>query len=469
MLRSVLRDTALTVPALVLVGLTRIVFNTLVGRVFGLNVLGGANVGISMVFLATDIFVAGLAPTLGKFIPEFLGQGNMALARRVYGIIKFVVISISALFMAVMYLCRHQWAPNIQIGQTEYVSSLPLVFLYSMYVLEKSAYFGFGKVTEYARNEVISNILFFISLGGIVVCKNERLVLMPFYVMYLVFGLLSQIDLRHRGRILSENQVVIPVRRMIPFALFAIVGMAASMGRSQVSTIVVSSNLDVFSAGLYSSVFSLLTPLYLLPRALSLVIFPTMSRAYGAGDEKSNSLLLNQSTAWLTVGMGFICGLSILLAPSLLLFVLGSGEYMAMITAFRLLVISAYVSITTIPIVNALSSTRYVHIPNIAAVVALLANIVVWQWLLPDSGINGVALGYLVGTVLNAAIPIFYGIRNFKFQLGGYLKSVISLAIVLCIVLIMQDLINTTWSYILSISLFVVLLCFQAIAQKLTL
>ena len=76
-----IENIALTIIALVSVGLTRLLFNAIVIRSFGPQILGNINLAISTACLFSLVASAGLGPAATKYIAEYLGKGEKENSR----------------------------------------------------------------------------------------------------------------------------------------------------------------------------------------------------------------------------------------------------------------------------------------------------------------------------------------------------------------------------------------------------
>ena len=93
-----------------------------------------------------------------------------------------------------------------------------------------------------------------------------------------------------------------PVRREIDgFVLLGTVGTLCSVGFLQVSVLVARNVGGAFGAGQFSSALALATPAAIVANSLGMVLFPSMARAHGRGDQRAVAAQARRATTALVL------------------------------------------------------------------------------------------------------------------------------------------------------------------------
>jgi O-antigen/teichoic acid export membrane protein len=189
------------------------------------------------------------------------------------------------------------------------------------------------------------------------------------------------------------------------------VGTASSAGFLQLSQIFAARADGGHGSGLFAAAMTLVTPAYLLPRAMSVVLFPAMARAAGRQDRDSVRRQLTVGTQVLAAGLLPLFALVAMVAAALLGGIYG-GSFVGGAPVLVVMIWATWVSIASVPAVNALSSDpgRAYLIPAGASVAGFLLGLALW--LLAGTSITTVAWGYLAGSLVQSAIPMLEAWRR---------------------------------------------------------
>ena len=414
---SVFKNTILTIIALIFLGMTNLIFNILIAKEFDAATLGSLNLVISTALLFSLLIATGFGPAATKHLAEYLGKRDSNGARSSFQIsFKFVFV-LSALLFIFAVILSEPISNIIGVERKLFLFATPLIPLYAFYELYKNSYYGVNSVRKYLRNEIISDVTFFVVLG-IVVFYLRCWLILPFIMLYLVFTVLSTADFFCYLKPVKVKQKGLG-KSIVTFASISFIGTFASMSRMRLSMVLSGVYVSAEYVGYYTAAYSFLTALYLIPRAMSLVLFPSFSYHYGKNDYMSVTKILNQSTKWLTVIILLLGGIAIFLSKNILQLLFGS-EYANASFTLQILILSACVTIVAIPAVSSLSGTKYVKIPNIAGVLGLVSCLVLWPFLIPKYGIAGTAAGFLISTVITSSMPLYYAWRYFNLDLKKF-------------------------------------------------
>jgi O-antigen/teichoic acid export membrane protein len=195
------------------------------------------------------------------------------------------------------------------------------------------------------------------------------------------------------------------------FALVTTLGTASSAGFLQLSQIFAMRAGGEHGAGLFAAALSLVTPAYLLPRAISVVLFPAMARAAGRADSARVRLQLKIGTEVLAAALLPFFALAGVLATAVLTLAYGRDFADGGVT-LAIMVWATWVTVASVPAVNALSSDpgRAYLIPAGASLVGCLVGLAVW--FLSGGSIEAVAWGYLIGSGIQSVVPMVEAARR---------------------------------------------------------
>jgi hypothetical protein len=211
------------------------------------------------------------------------------------------------------------------------------------------------------------------------------------------------------------------------YALVTTLGTASSAGFLQLSQIFAMRAGGDHGAGLFAAVLSLVTPAYLLPRAISVELFPAMARAAGRADRARVRLQLKVGTEVLAAALLPFFALVGVLSTAVLTLAYGRDFADAGVT-LAIMVWATWISVASVPAVNALSSDpgRSYLIPAGASLVGCLAGLVVW--FVAGGTIEAVAWGYLVGSGIQSVVPMVEAARRHHALRLGFAARLVSAA-----------------------------------------
>jgi putative peptidoglycan lipid II flippase len=195
-------------------------------------------------------------------------------------------------------------------------------------------------------------------------------------------------------------------RRILNFAVLAIVGTLASTGLLQASVLVAQVALGDHYTGQYSVAITLSAPITVLAGAATLVLFPILAASHGAGDADSVARTTDGVSRHMLTLMVPALILLVLLGEPLIRLLWGDSFRQAYeLTAFLAgaMVLTAVGS----PGVSSLTTgdNRGILISASSALTGALVGIGCWFALLPIAPEIGIPLGFLIGAALTAGIP----------------------------------------------------------------
>lgn len=403
MAAGIIRGSALSALAMATSGLVRLVFSVVVGRTFGPQVLGSANVIISAAMFASLLVSPGFGQSLSKQLAlrssdgrDPVGRNLVAWATKAHHVLLLIVAGGATL--------------TVPVGEDRGWLFL-LVVAYGLYTYYKAVLYGVGRVTGYVGLELAADATFLIALVVVAVLRANPVVLLPVALVYVLVALGAEVMLG--GLFARAPLPLVGLRPLVAFACVTALGTAASTGFLQLAQLVAGWTGGPHGAGLFAAALAIVTPAYLLPRALSMVLFPTMARARGRSDSELLGRHYAISTRLLAGAAlpGFV--VAALVAPWLVRVVYGQ-DFSAASAPLSVMVWATWLYVGSVPAVNAVSSdprrARYL-LPMCASLAG--AGVGVLYWLLHTSTIRDVAIGYLLCALLQGGVPFVVAYKEF--------------------------------------------------------
>jgi O-antigen/teichoic acid export membrane protein len=444
---TVVRAGLLSMVGLVALGGTRLIHISLVTRATDQTNVGVVGTLIGLAMTASVFVPGGLASAASRFIPFYRGAGDGGVARRAYRLLTTAGYA-CALGLGCIVAVIAAAMIGVSPGDAIAVGALTAVF--SAYSVAKSAMFGFDRVVPYTWLEIAGSV---VAIGStvVVVATGSRAYLAPLTIGYAVLMLGALVVLRpsraDRGS-QADSASAGPRPRVNPREITVYVGLAslgglASAGLLQVLPAAARPFTTTTEVSYFVAAVALVAPLYFLPRALGMALFPAMAKAHGAGDVDAVRRHADTFTRALFVLLAPLFAAGLLLAPEVLALVLGQ-EYANGAEVLRIILLATYASVVQVAAVNALSSGDGVRIPVWSAVFGALVGVAAVVPLGHWFGATGVAVAYLIASTVGAAVPIAVVWR--RFGLAWTVPAGVSVAILL-VTLVAAQVIEKTSSY----------------------
>ena len=426
---GVARATALSMVALVAVGLTRLVHGSLVSHATDRATYGLVGSLLATVVVASLVLPGGASSAMAKFVAFHRGAGDVAAARAAHRFLTRLSVASAALLglgaaLIAARLYHLGWADTGAVGL--------LTVVYSLYTVDKAALYGFGRVAGYARLEIATSVL---AIGAtvLVVVLGWHGYLLPLALGYGLFVLGARALLH--GTVRGERADRYRRGEILGYTALASIGTLAGAGFLQGTQLLAYWLVAPAQAAWFAAAVALVAPAYFLPRALGLALFPAMARAHGAGDTGAIRRQADLSTRALAVLLAPVFAVAQFLAPQVLVFFGGPG-YAPGATVLRLMLATTYLGVVQVPAINALASgtRRAAWIPAVAATSGCLIGLATVAVLGPRLAATGVALGYLVGSAVTAGVPVALVWRAHGMRWAGPLTRSVGLVAAACAV-----------------------------------
>jgi O-antigen/teichoic acid export membrane protein len=429
---GVVRTGVLSMLGLVALGATRVIHGSLVGHATDPATYGLVSTLIGVGMTAGLFLPGGLASAASKFIPFHRGKGDHDTAAHIYTRLRFTGIACALGLGAVVGLGT---AALLDLSLADTVAVALFTAVFSVYSIEKGALYGFDRVAPYARLEIAGSVLAVLSTV-VVVAAGLHTYLAPLILGYTVLIVGAWIILRRQPGSARTSQVgPVDRREITEFVLLASAGSLASAGLLQLLPLLARFFTTADEVGYFGAAVVLVAPLYFLPRALGMALFPAMAHAHGAGDTDAVRRHADLSTRALLVLLAPLFAAAIPVAGDVLQVVF-PPDYVNGAPVLQLLLVATYLAVIQVAAVNALSSgtRREVRIPVYSAVAGsafgLLLLVPLGLWL----GSAGVGLAYLVAVGAGAAGPIVAAWRRYEMTWGSPLaRSLIVMTVALAV------------------------------------
>ncbi|MDO4665328.1 MAG: oligosaccharide flippase family protein [Actinomycetaceae bacterium] len=385
----------LTVIAMGVAGLVRLVYSAVVGRSFGPTVLGSVNELIAVATFCTLFVSPGLGQAISKEISYCASEPDDQKKEALlwYG---------EKLHTSLLLLCSVAAFFYCIFSNSFLISFLVfgVTLTYGIYSYRKAILYGVQKVQLYAISELLAGIFLIISTLVFSFSGFPSLLTLPFVLGYGLFAVFSYRARVHRAYYPIGKQK----KRLAYFAFFTAIGTASSTGLLYLAMAVGAATLNSRSAGIVSAALTLTTPLFLIPRAVSVVIFPAMARAIGTDNISAVANQFRLSFKVLcSAGTVAIIGMT-LLAPEIMRLVYGP-RFGGLELEFALLLVGTWAGIISVPAVNYLSVKQgfAYTIPTFASLLGLVVALCIWLGWQSPLALCG---GYCVAKLIQGGIPM---------------------------------------------------------------
>jgi O-antigen/teichoic acid export membrane protein len=443
---AIVRAGLLSILALAALGLTRLIHGALVIRNTDNATYALVGTLITTATTAGLFLPGGLSSAASKFIPYQLARGNPDGAQAVYrGLRRLGYLSGALLGVVVALGTRALLHPSV----AETVAGGLLTVAFAVYSVEKAALYGFAKVPMYVRLE-LSGSAVAVTTTILVIALGSRAYLVPLMLGYTVLAAGAWWTLREKARWRlrwfavggvrlpvpvpepSHTRVRIPAqdrREIAGYVALASIGGLAGFGFLQLLPLLAARITDREQVSFFVASVTLVAPLFFLPRALSLALFPALAHAHGSGDKDAVRTHTDVSTRALVVLLAPVFAAGILAAP-LVMWLFGGAKYVGGAAALQALEVATYFAVVQVAATNALSSgtQRQVRIPVGATVVGSVLGLVAVVPLGRHLGAVGVSVADLIAVAVGAAGPIIAVWRTY--QMNWFSPVVRSLAVV---------------------------------------
>ena len=400
-----LRKIILTGIGLLFVGASRFGFN-----LASINALGEETTGTLNLIFSTGLLI-GL-PTAAfsnaatvRFIAKSRGENRPQTADWVYRRL-YIANALSVLAcIGILHAFSEQTASwlNLQHASLSYAYLIAVAYVF--YQFARHALYAGDQVGIATVLEIIAGLVFFVSLGLMIIFKTGDSLVLCFAIGYLVFVLGSSWVQRSRWRTSCSAEDKIPQKEIVSFSVLALLGTTASMSVNELAIIFAGDVGDLSGAAFMGLCASALVALQLLPRMLRTVLFAESSELDGVGDHDKLTRLTTECNHWiLLINIPICVAMALIAGPILEL--MGTEVTPERTLAFQFLIGASLVAIIGMAASNVLPGIGDLKTPVLASVSGLLLTLALWWWTTPHWGLVALAFGLLANAIIKTTIAI---------------------------------------------------------------
>lgn len=404
-----LKKVLLSGVALIPIGLARLGFNAVALRMFGEHTTGQLNLALSLGMALALPVSAAFGPSVLRFVAFERGRDRPDVAGGVLTRLLLWGLFFEVVTAGLAFVFREH-LPNAQALSTGLFSAAVAVGVsYSIYLVLRNGLYAVDRVPTYTGLELGASLLFFGSLGALVLWAPASASLLAFFIGYLSFSLGALFVLRGQLRLdtLSEGPSGAEVAR---FAGLAAVGTTASMGLKEVATVLTPTLAGFEGTAFLATALAALTPMHFLPRTLRSLLFAESATHHGRGDPEALARQFSEISHQLALFNIPIVAIVMILAEPILTLT-GTRLDPERIMVFRLLALAGLLDILASTAANALAGVGRVGINAAGSALGLLTAAMVWYFA-GELGLLGVAIGYFAASIARGGIPMVVATKD---------------------------------------------------------
>jgi O-antigen/teichoic acid export membrane protein len=380
-------------------GVLRFATSFLVGHIAGKSELGVVASAIATATILAVLWPTSTGSAASKFLARSRGAGNADETKATAAHLRRRTIQTSVFLGLVsvpiwVVIDHGSWSAAISVAA--------LTIAFSGYSFTRGVQFGAGQVPRATSWDLTSVTLGLAGLVGLLLAgvRGPALVL-PLVLTYGLYALASW-PYAAKGSLPRERR-----REMDVFVVLGAAGSLASTGFLQLSQIAAKLTGGDADAGQYAAALGLATPASLLAASLSLVLLPSLSEAWGRADHAAFRAQTDRATRALAVVVVAIFG-SIIVCSRLIIAIVWGSRFAGAENILPILVLAVLAANLSLGSVNALTtrSQRGNLLTTVSSILGMLVGATFWLIATGRMGIEGVAVGYLCGTVVLSGIPI---------------------------------------------------------------
>lgn len=407
-MKGLLSAGAYSLTSVMAQGLVRLLYSLLIARFMSPGSLSDVNTLISIGMFASLLWPASVATAATKFIARARGAGDSALINSTTHYLRKRALlgSLILAAMAAGYTFTFEYPGDVLPALFTFL----VVMGFGLSAFVRGVLFASDRRSRAAFLDVTALIIAIAGLILVIRFGQRDLLLLPLVVGY------SFVIIAGWPRTGRHLQLPLPQSEIKAFISWGVAGVVATGGFLQLTMVIAHAVGTQATSDLYAAALSLATPASMLTSVLSLILFPSISRAVGS----KNHDLARRQTDWamraLTVVLLAAFGSLVLLAPILLRIIYGT-RFGSGSPILAILLAASLIGALAGPAADSLSSQTSKGVRRVAELRLLGFAIGLGAcWLLvPTLGIMGVAVSYLVGMIVVGFGPI--GLAWFSYRL----------------------------------------------------
>ena len=415
----IVKNSLYTGLALSFIGIVPFIFNFLVARTFGKEVLGSINILLSFSLIITTFVTNFFGTSANKFLAEFRGRKSFKHFIFTFKIMIYGSLIILSLVSLTLIANWKFFSTAFSISHDSLFPIIAFIFLRSFYILIRRAFYGMDIVQPYAINEIICDIFMILGISYICHTKQPKFLIHSYLISYLIFITLSTFTIKNKFNQITSNlsnsthfsQFNI-LKSFFKYGFVSMIGTVASTGTGYLSIIFTGIFLNNEDAGLYSSVITIVSILTFIPKLFTQVFLPEFSKLFGEGNKQKITRIIKRSFWVMLLIAIVVCSVLYYFAGNILS-ILGDSFVKADLI-LKIIIPSIFIRIISIPFVSFLSGTKYIIFPNIGGLLILFISLASWLLLVPDLQLIGIAVGYTIGIIVGISYQIFMAILKIR-------------------------------------------------------
>jgi putative peptidoglycan lipid II flippase len=396
----------------------RFVTSWLVGRLAGQAVLGSVQAAISTGTLLALLWPTTSGSAASKYLARARGAGDLEELHAVAAHLRRRTL-LAGLAVAVLALPAWLLLDDGILRDAVWVALFAAA--YSGYSFTRGVFFGVGQVRRATMWDGIGALLGLVGLAvALLLGVRGTALIAPIACAYLLYSVAGW----PRGPAVAPRREL--RRELDHMILLGVAGTIASTGFLQIAMVVAKGAGTPDEAGQFAAAMVTATPASLLASSLGLVLFPALAQAWGRGDRDTFRTQTDQATRVLVLVMLTIFG-SLILMSRLVIHLVWGSQFSDSATLFPILIGAVLTTNLAIASVNALVTRthRAMLLTSGASVAGLVAGSAVWFLLVPGNGVLGVAIGFLVGSLVNGLVPLVVEWRVGRHAWAGLLLRLV--------------------------------------------
>lgn len=454
--KEVVRGTFWSIFGSIAIKFFSFLYTIVIARLFSQQDVGTFYLALSIMYPISIFADLGLNQAFGRYAPYYLGKKEK---NNVYALLNTAYVysgTLSIILGIAIIACAGtiaEFFKNPDLVPAMYSIALFLVF-FTFFTLNSSFLISMKKLKESnllmnLQNvlKLVFTLLFFTFSFGIF-GANINSLCMGFLISYLICTIISKkfVDGELKNAEINavsptnEKRITL-LKEVVPFGLMlSLVSMfwaiATNIDRMLIGYLL-PENIATIQIAIYSIALALATLITIFPSAIMSILLPVMSEMDGGGKKKERLDLSYSTVRWTTF---LLVPLTILLIafPQEILNMFYGASYAEGWLVLSILTIGLFIrSISTVH-GTILASMRVVYVEVMAALAALIVNVILNVILIPTYGIVGSAIAAMVSFFAVTILLIYYSKKLAGFGLSlEFFRPVVAgiLALVVLIIL----------------------------------
>lgn len=411
------RKGLLSIITIGLQGGSRFLSNWLIGRIAGKIALGAVSSATALAFTLHTLWTSTAPSAASKFIARARGKGDDA---ELYAVTRHTGTRVLQVTAALAVAAPPLWVLLYQGTAWEGLCVSAILITVATSQFARGVHFGAGQVARGTKIDLLTSTIGIVGTLALLLAGVTNLALtLPLSFAMGSYALLCWPWTAHGT---PEKALR---REIDKFVAFGALGSIASAGMLQLGQLV-ARGMGPQAAGTYAPALQLVTPLSIIASALTLVLYPSMAEAQGAGDAERLTRQTDLATRGFVAVLVPVFGAMAISSRPVIDLVWGSGHHdsWALMPVFC---IPLMLNNIAAPSVSSITSGPHKHMwySLLLSQAGLVAAVLCWVTLTDPLGLFGVALGYGIGASVTAVGLVLVAWRLSSQRWAGLMGSVV--------------------------------------------